>query len=410
MMNIELISIGNELLTGFTVNSNAAYISQGLFLEGYTSSRHTVLPDDVNYLEKGIREALQRSDILIMTGGLGSTCDDNTRDIVAKIFNSDFHFDLAIAKDLKIRYGDSFPTIENQATVPSKAKIIKNLLGTAPGFIFEANSKIVILLPGVPHEMKAMFTDQVLLFLKNRFVGSLKNYSKRIHLVGLPEAAVDPLLRQLQKEYPVVEFGIYPSLGHLSVQLSVRDCEEEKAFSILSKPEKAVKAAFASYLFESATGRIEDSLQQLFIERKLTLSLAESCTGGSIASHLTQVPGSSQYFLGGVVAYSNVLKEKLLGVSSQLLVERGAVSQEVVEAMLQGILIKTGSDYGIAISGIAGPSGGTADKPVGTIWATIGRKGEHPHSWQFHSRGNRAVVIERCVNAVLGKLLLLVKG
>lgn len=400
-MTIEIVAIGNEILSGFTINSNAAYLSQRLLQEGMATKCHTVLPDNEELLEKGLKEALNRSEVVITTGGLGPTIDDLTRKVVAKLFDSEFYLNDEIANELKQRYGD-IPSLIDQATVPKKAIILKNRLGTAPGFVFKNNHSLLIVLPGVPSEMKEMFEKHALSYLKKG--SEYKISEKWINLFGILEASVDPFIRELQTKYPDINFGIYPALGTLRIHLTTKMNP-----SMLEKAETDLKKRFATHVYDSDSGKIEEAVQKGFIDRRLTLSLAESCTGGAIASHLTQIPGASRYFLGSVVAYSNQLKTDLLQVPETLLKEKGAVSKEIVEAMLQGILAKTKSDFGIAVTGIAGPDGGTFEKPVGTIWGAVGGKAKKAFVWQFKAYGNRAMVIEYSVNELLGKLLTYIK-
>lgn len=405
-MEIEIIAIGNEILSGCTINSNAAYISQELLKEGYTVTRHTVLPDDASILKKGLQEAIQRNTLVITTGGLGPTCDDISRKIAAELFDSDFHFDKTIANELKERYGKDFPTIDDQATVPTKAIVLRNLFGTAPGFIFHTETATLIMLPGVPLEMKAMFSESVKPYLKTAFKQDLKQYIEYLNFFNMFESTIDPFLLQLKTDYPEINYGIYPSHGLVGVHLSVSDESETAAQKRLSPVYQFLAKKFSDFLFNAPSGRIEEAVQNRFIEQRITLSVAESCTGGSVAARLTSIPGSSQYFLGSIVAYSNRLKTDLLGVSSKLLEEKGAVNEEVVTALLKGVLEKTGSDYGAAVSGIAGPTGGTPEKPVGTVWCAVGKKGSLPFIWKLQAYGNRDMIITRSVNALLAQLLI----
>ena len=392
-MKIEIVTIGTEVVRGFTVNTNVAYISQELLKAGFVVSRHTTLPDEATALREGLQDALERSDLVITTGGLGPTQDDITRNIAAKLFDSDFHYDEEVAEDLKRRFSEKLPTLKDQATVPSKAEVMKNPVGTAPGFII----KNLIMLPGVPNEMKSMFTKQVLPYINSHFPSEKPAHCKVLNLVKVFEFQVDPFLRELNQKYPDVEFGIYPALGLLSIRLSTD--------KTLEKPYQELVQKYAPYMYESPSGKIEEAIQLLFIKNGWTLSVAESCTGGSIAAQLTRIPGASDYFLGSLVVYSNELKTQLLNVPADLIKEKGAVSEECVNAMVSGLLQTTVSDFGIAVSGIAGPAGGTPERPVGTIWAAIVKKGNTIRSWKMQLKGNRDTIIDYSVNAVLGELL-----
>lgn len=404
-MNIEVVAIGNEILKGVVVNTNAAEIGQAIVKEGHSISRQTSLPDDPIVLKKGLEEALARSQFVIATGGLGPTCDDLTRDVAAEIFESDFYYDEGLAEDLKRRYGKLMISLEHQATVPKKAMLLKNPVGTAVGLVFKSKTSTLALLPGIPREMRVMLTEQLIPYIKEHFPHPKKYVSRSLHFFQLSESSVDPLLRELQKRYPEVEFGIYPSHGTISIHVSVSSIDEDTGEKLLDPVVKSIESKFAKHLFHSHSGKIEEAIYSLFTKNQWTLSTAESCTGGSVAARLTRVAGASEYFLGSVVSYSNQLKRDLLGVSEKLLIEKGAVSEDVVIAMAMGILERTQSDYSIAVSGIAGPSGGSEDKPVGTIWAAFAGRGRKPCAWRFQAKGTRDMIIEWCVNAVLGKLI-----
>lgn len=405
-MQIEIIGIGDEILTGQTVNTNASFISLELERSGLRVYRHTVLPDHPELLRKGLSEALERSQLVITTGGLGPTLDDNTRRIAAELFDSGFVFNEEIAADLKRRYGNLLIALNDQATVPQKARVLKNDVGTAPGFIFSKENRTLVLLPGPPFEMKKMLAEQVLPHLKNLFAAAPKGYRKFINLFNMGESAVDPLLREMAAKYPDVEIGIYSSYGLLNIQLTRFTPREQEALDLLEKPYKEIAEKFANNIYESNSGKIEEAVHNRFIEKKLTLSAAESCTGGSLSSRLTRLPGASKYFLGSTIVYANEMKTKVLGVSEALLQEKGAVSSEVVEKMVAGILQVSGSDFAVADTGIAGPTGGTPEKPVGTVWCGIGQRNGPVHVWKIRGYGTREMIIERTCNVLLAELLI----
>ncbi len=408
-MRMELLVIGNEVLTGFTVNTNASFIGQELLKEGYVLEKQTILPDREEDLLQELSESLKRSDVVITTGGLGPTIDDITRKSVAAHFASEFIFDENVAADLKKRYGENFPTIKDQATVPAKAKILINPSGTAPGFIFEKDGRALIVVPGVPMEMKPMLLEQALPYILKKFPLKTKVYKKALHLFELGEHDVDPLLRELNKKYTEVEFGIYPSLGVLTILVGAKAKSEHDAMKVLEEPFSELERNFATNCFTSKSGCIEETIHDSFLENQWTLSIAESCTGGHAASRITQMPGASEYFLGAVVPYSNALKTKILGVPEELIEEAGAVSKDVAAKMVEGVLRLTGSDFGLAVTGIAGPTGGTPEKPVGTVWCAVCRKGESPHTWKLQGRGTREMIITRSVNSLFSNLLIYIK-
>lgn len=397
MMNIEIIAIGAEVLKGFTVNTNAAFISQKLAHSGFQVKKHLVVEDHVETIFTEVQEALNRSDVVLTTGGLGPTLDDLTRAAIAKVFNCGFRFNQEVAEDLSRRFGKILISLEDQATLPELAKPILNPVGTAPGLILEKGNKTVIVLPGVPREMEAM-VPHVVEFLKKKYPQISLKETLSIHLFGLSESMVDPALRELSILFTNVECGIYPSQGLLTVRLTSQSHHEvTEAFNFL-------KERFHKHIFESSNGTIEAAIHEFFTAHHLTLSLAESCTGGSIAAGLTHIPGSSKYFLGGVVAYSNDMKMKVLEVPKEVLEEYGAVSEETVLAMALGSLKLTGSDFALAVSGIAGPSGGSPEKPVGTVFGAIASKQGKTKVIKLFIPSLRDIVIERTKNLMLAEL------
>ncbi len=397
-MHVELVSIGDELLRGTTVNTNAAFLSHHLSEKGYQVSRHTTLPDDPVLLKEGLEEILKRSPIIITTGGLGPTCDDRTREILARLFSSQFLYDETVAADLKKRFGEQLTSLEDQATIPAKATPILNRVGTAPGLIFSDEKTLWITMPGVPQEMQEMMLNDVLPFLLKSRPPHQQKQLVQLHFSVLYESLVDPLLRTLQAKYPQVEAGIYPAYGTLAVSLLSSQQEPLEMFRA------SLEKEFAPYLFPSENGRIEEAVHAWFIENKKTLACAESCTGGLIAAKLTSLAGASEYFLGSLVTYSNAMKSKLLGVPEQVLCDNGAVSAETVAAMLAGVFEQTDADFAVAISGIAGPLGGSDRKPVGTMWAAIGERGKSPDIGTFLAKGNRQTRILSTTYSLLGAL------
>jgi nicotinamide-nucleotide amidase len=402
-MKIEVIAIAEEILKGMIVNTNSSFISAELAKYGWKTSRHTVLPDEPHILKQGINEALERSDVVITTGGLGPTLDDITRSVAAEIFDSEFKYDEEIAKDLLNRFGASLSSIKDQATIPVKAYVLKNKVGTAPGFIFQDKGKILALMPGVPPEMQPMMSQELLPFLRKKYPEYNEKNLDFIHFSLLSENILDPLLRQLKKDYPMVEIGIYPGYGTLTVAL-----QSHHAAHLAAVRHRLVQE-FSLHEFPSHSGKIEEAVFDWMVENKKTISFAESCTGGLLSHKITSMSGASQFFLGSIVTYSNQMKMDLLGVSQKTLDCYGAVSAEVVQEMLQGLFAKTQSDFGIAVSGIAGPLGGSQDKPVGTIFVAIGQKGKKADVTMMHIKGNRQTILLSTTSRVLAGLYRKVK-
>ena len=397
-MIIELISIGDELLKGRIVNTNAAFLSRQLQSAGYPVFRQSTLPDERETLFKGLQEAIQRADLILATGGLGPTLDDLTRGVAAEIFHSDFHFDPAVADDIKRHFGNRVTSLEDQATVPTKAKTLKNEIGTAPGLIFSEGGKTLVLMPGVPKEMEPMFLEQVLPWMQKQWPIKHKKESIQLFFCLVNESLLDPHLRILTGRYPSVEAGIYPTHGTLSVVLRSENRKELEAF------EKELTLPFSSYRYFSPSGKVEEAVHDWFVKHKKTLAFAESCTGGMLAMQVTSIPGASDYFLGSFVVYSNPMKQEVLAVSKSTLDTQGAVSEATVKEMLEGVFKKSHADFAIAVSGIAGPAGGTPQKPVGTVCAAVGQRGKASDVGTFKAFGNRQTITLLTSQWLLGAL------
>ncbi len=409
-MHIEVIAIGNEILSGVTVNTNATFISQELFKAGFGVHRHLVLADDEVELKAGLKESIERSSLVITTGGLGPTCDDVTRQFVAELAESKFVFSEEVALDLRRRYGNRLISLEDQATVPEKAQVLLNTVGTAPTLILKVKKALLIVMPGVPNEMEPMMRDQVIPFLLRTFPVKQRIYREVFSLVHLPESAVDPLLRQLVIKDPELKVGIYPSQGTLMVHLGIAAPSEAAAKCRLANPREELTKAFGANMFNSKHGLIEEAVHERLLAMGKTLCIAESCTGGALQARIVSQAGASEYFLGGVVAYSDALKERILGVPKSVLQTKGAVSGEVVGEMVKGVLAITGADYGVAVSGIAGPAGGTPEKPVGTVWGAVGKKDGEIKTFQFPAGSSRKAIIARSVTRLLGELFFFLKN
>ncbi|KAF3361964.1 CinA-like protein [Chlamydiales bacterium STE3] len=400
---VEIVAIGSELLTGLGVNSNASFISRKLSDLGFHVQRHTVLPDDADSLREGLAEALSCNVLVIATGGLGPTLDDLSKEVAAELFDSSLSFNDALANELRSRYGE-ITTLSNQATVPDKACLLKNRLGTAPGFIFSSKRGTLVLLPGVPNEMKEMFCSEVLPFLKKHFSHQENLFKEELYFGHFYESKIDPFLKELKEQYPEVQFGLYPRNGLITVQL--------KGFEpySLSKIAAQIKTEYKEHLFDAKNGLIEEAVLEIFKEKGVSLSVAESCTGGALSARITSLSGASAFFLGGVISYSNQIKQEVLGIRQGLLQEKGAVSREVAIAMVEGVEKMTRSDFSVAVTGIAGPAGGTEEKPVGTVFIAIKEKEKIPQVYPLQCHGSRPMVIEHSANVALSELYFLVRS
>ncbi|QZA59250.1 nicotinamide-nucleotide amidohydrolase family protein [Candidatus Rhabdochlamydia porcellionis] len=396
-LKIEIITIGKELLDGRIVNRNAAFISAHLFKFGYTVERHTTFLDDLQVLKKGLQEAYERSDLVIVTGGLGPTLDDLTRVVVAEVFHCKLSVNALVVADLQRRFGKELNTIQEQATIPEKAQPLLNSVGTAPGLLFLVNDKMMVCFPGVPAEMQPMFMNTFLPILQERHP-PLHKHVACLYACFFQESQINPMLRELQTQLPELEIGIYPSYSHVTIVLS----SENRAS--LEYAENLLKTQLDSFLYTATTGKIEEAIHNWFIKEKKTLVLAESCTGGTMASLLTAVKGASAFFLGSFVTYSSILKQYILDVPKKTLETKGPVSAECVLAMLNKALEKSQADVGLAVSGIAGPTSDSFHEKIGTIWAAMQEKGSSPYVFRLQITGDRQTIILKTAYSLFGIL------
>lgn len=402
-MWIEIVSIGTEVLRGQTVNKNAMDISSYFLQVGYTTSRHTVLPDHPDELIKGLREVFDRADVIITTGGLGPTIDDGTKEVIAKLLGKKLMIDPVIQKDLKNRYANKeYISIDNQALIPAGFEAIINPLGTAPALLLQERQKVVVMLPGVPREMQA------LLPLVSKRIEELvplekKTYTELLNFCLLPEGEIDAVLRTIDTSE--VELGIYPNAGLVRISMTVRCSSKDKALKLFRPVQKALEQHFSEYMFFASSGQIEEAVHLKLSATEQKLILAESCTGGYLATRFTKQPGASSYFLGSCVVYSNEMKQKVLQVDPKTIDQHGAVSEQTVTEMLKGLLHISDADFAIAVSGTAGPSGGTKDKPVGTVFIGVQKRGQDPDIGKILKKGPRDIVMEYSVNIALSALL-----
>ena len=390
---IVILAIGNEVVSGQILNRNGAFIAEELTRRGFTIAAQNSVRDDNVTIKKAFDEAFEKGDIVIVTGGLGPTVDDLTRDAAAEYFESPLHLDENIKAELIERFKGRVLSVDHQATVPDKAKVIPNQVGTASGFLFEEKGKVLILMPGIPSEMITMFKESVIPYIEKLSLPKL--HIARVNLLNLPESKVDPALRLLKD----LEVGIYPQAGILNVILRSEVTEK------LNEAHNQLKTLFKDNLFEAESGKIEEAVHNKLTSLKKTLSLAESMTGGALSARLTAIPGSSAYYLGGIVSYSNEAKVNLLGVPKELIQTDGAVSESVAKAMCLGAKEKFKSDYALSVTGVAGPTGGSDLKPIGLVWCALATP-TGVKTWKLEGKSNRALIIERCANSLLSELYL----
>lgn len=411
-MDVEILSIGDELITGHTVNSNASFLASALVEAGIVPKRHIVAEDDPASLSQVLKEALLRKSWVITTGGLGPTCDDHTRQVIAELFKVPLRRYDAVYAKMKEAFGE-ISVLENQALLPEGALILPNEIGTASGFTMENEALFpgacLTALPGVPSEMKEMARTYFIPLIKEKLAVGKRLFVRALHFIKLCEIEVDPLLREIEKKYSGVSCGIYPKYGTLSVLVKSYATSEKEFAGIIDKPYQLLESTFKDYLFDAPSGQIIEALHHYLLKHAILLATAESCTGGALSARFISQSDASKYFRGSIVAYDNAVKEKMLQVTRKTLLDKGAVSCEVTEEMAKGAAENLGAECAIAISGILGPKGGTKEKPVGTICATIFLKNHPAHSWVMHLSGNREVILEKAVQNVLCELFVFLR-
>jgi nicotinamide-nucleotide amidase len=366
-----IISIGDELLVGQVVNTNAAFIEQQLNGIGITVHKVLTIGDDESEILEALGEYFERFDVTIMTGGLGPTHDDLTRSVLCRFFDTDLVRDessLANIREIMERRNIPWTSAaEEQALVPRGCTVLPNKLGTAPGLMFERDGKYVIALAGVPYEMEALIRESVVPFFKTRASGRVIRH-RTLKTTGIPESFLAMKLGKVEELVHDAKLAFLPSPGGVRLRITASGASESTVEKVIREAELAIRQKAEKYIYGVDDEELEEVVGRVLTENKLKIAVAESCTGGMIAHRITNVPGSSAYFERAIVAYSNRSKIELLGVPKRLIEEHGAVSRGVAEAMAEGVRKIDGVDIGISTTGIAGPSGGTPEKPVGLVW------------------------------------------
>jgi len=375
-LQADIITIGDELLIGQVVDTNSAFIASELNSVGISVHKiHSVGDSEIDMI-KALDESIQESELVILTGGLGPTNDDITKKVLAKYFETG----MVIHKDsldnikmiLSARGVELSERNINQAMIPDNCEVLTNKHGSAPGMIFRKKDRIIVSLPGVPYEMKTIVQEELLSFLSREYSLPVIMH-KTILTVGTAESILADLLNDWEKKLPTtIKLAYLPGIGILRLRLSATG--ENKANTKTLLDEKAVELIGIigeKNVFGFDNDQLPSVIGKLLINKRASLSIAESCTGGNISHMVTSIPGSSEYFIGSVTAYSNEIKTSILGVNEEIILEHGAVSKQVVEQMALGVRERFKTDYAIATSGIAGPDGGTKEKPVGTTWIAV---------------------------------------
>lgn len=405
MINVSIITIGDELLIGQVIDTNSAWMAQELNKAGIKVMRRVAVGDVADDICKALDEESQHADVILLTGGLGPTADDITKPLLCTYFNGKMVVNEEALANVKYLFEVVFkrPITERnlkQAEVPDNCKVIQNKRGSAPGMLFEKDGKIFISMPGVPHEMKGMMEQDVIPLLVNQF--TLAHIAHRtLTTFGIGESMIADMIIDFEAALPShIKLAYLPNYGMVRLRLTASGENKATVEAEIDKQFSSLQQLVNKFMITAEDEPMEKVLGKLLIKKKKTMCTAESCTGGYIAHIITSLSGSSAFYDGSVVSYSYKAKEDLLGVKEKTLLEKGAVSEEVVQEMVKGVLEKIGSDYAVAVSGIMGPNGGTPDKPVGTVWIAAGSK-QKIITRKFHFRFERKLNIElTAVNAL----------
>ena len=374
-MKAEILSIGNEILCGNIIDTNANYIIKKLKEINITVQHVSAVGDDEQELVAQLRDSFRRSQVIITTGGLGPTEDDITFQSIAKAFGLKLvKYPEAEEHLIKTLTGISIaiaPSNLKQTFLPEGSHCIINPYGTAPSLILEKEDRVIAALPGVPLEMKHLLSEQIIPVLKKKFPGLKQVQSRIIRTIGLPESALNDRIKDFINSHLDLNIGIYATPEDIQIQLNALADNNEAADAILDDSTKQLKNLLGDYIFGYEQDSLEKVIGNLLRKKGLTLAVAESCTGGMLGEAITSIAGSSDYFKGGIISYSGELKEKLLGVPHDILQEFGEVSEPVARAMAEGACKKCNSDIGVGITGIAGPGGGSREKPVGLVYIAL---------------------------------------
>ncbi|GHU37719.1 putative competence-damage inducible protein [Clostridia bacterium] len=384
-MVAEILCVGTELLLGNIVNTNAVYLSRELASLGIFVYYQSVVGDNPGRLKISLDLALSRSDMVVITGGLGPTYDDLTKETVAKAFGLEMEMHIPSLERLK-RFFEQFrrdkdgkaavmtPNNEKQAMMPVGATVFTNNYGTAPALSIEKNGKIVIMLPGPPREMEPIWREEIAPFLAGKSGKTL--YSKTIHLFGIGESAAEHSLKEIMESSLNPTVAPYAKEGEVELRVTASGDTEQEAIALINPLIERIRGVLGQYFYGINVKSLQNAVVTALKAKNITLATAESCTGGTVGKRITEIAGSSEVYLGGAVTYANEAKIKLIGVNPATIERYGAVSAECAAEMARGVAVTLGADIGVSTTGIAGPGGGTNDKPVGLVYVGIYYKGE----------------------------------
>jgi nicotinamide-nucleotide amidase len=409
MITVEIITIGDELLIGQVIDTNSAWMAVELNKAGWDVQYKTTVGDNEKDILDAFEKAFSRASIVLVTGGIGPTKDDITKKTLCKYFNTPLIFDEATLKTIEEVVGGLHRAMneltKTQAYVPENCTVIQNRMGTAPVTWFEKEGKILVSMPGVPYEMKWAMHNEIVPRLQKMFSSSGSIQHQAFWVKNYSESMLALHLESFENELPPsVKLAYLPTSGLIRLRLTGKGADEADLKREMKMQRDKLLALLSGNIVSEEDDALESILDKILKEKRLTLGVAESCTGGKLASLFTAIPGCSEYFKGGAVSYSNEAKSNILGVSSTDIDRYGAVSQPVVEQMARGAQRIFQTDCAIAISGVAGPGGGTPEKPVGTVWIAVVYKGKC-RSQKFHFSQNRESNILRASNCSMTMLL-----
>jgi nicotinamide-nucleotide amidase len=377
-MEATLVTIGDEILIGQVIDTNSAWMGQELNLRGIKVKETISISDTSEAIIDTLKSVFEKSDLILMTGGLGPTKDDITKKAITEYYGVGMAFHEPtfewIQRFFKKLQKSTTEAHKEQCFMPVNATLLNNKMGSAPGMWFDEKGKVLVSMPGVPYEMKSIMEEEVFPRLKERFV-SKPIVHKTILTIGEGETRIADQIEDFENSLPEnIKLAYLPNLGMVRLRLTATGEDEQMLNTLLDSKVKELQSLIPDLIFGYGTNTIQKAVGELFIKKGKTIATAESCTGGYLSHLITSVPGASAYFMGGTTPYSNQMKEKILNVKAETLSTFGAVSEETVIEMVKGALDLLATDIALSVSGIAGPGGGTPDKPVGTIWLAIGDK------------------------------------
>lgn len=405
MINTSIITIGDELLIGQVIDTNSAWMAQQLNKAGIRVNRRVAVGDVWDEIWNALDEEAQHADIILITGGLGPTADDITKPLLCKYFEGKLVVNEAALQNVQVLFEKIFkrPLTERnikQAEVPDTCTVIQNKRGTAPGMLFEKNGKLFISMPGVPHEMKGMMESDVIPLLREKYKVPYITH-RTLMTFGIGESMIADNIQAYEEALPShIRLAYLPNYGMVRLRLTASGNDKASVDQEMNDSFSTLQELVSEHLVTNEDEKMEEVVAKLLTQKQKTMSTAESCTGGYIAHLITSIPGSSFFYKGTIVSYSNEVKENLLEVDHATLKEKGAVSEEVVVQMVKGSLKQLKTDYAVAVSGIMGPDGGSPEKPVGTVWMAAGNA-ENVITQKLHFRFERQLNIQlTAVNAL----------